>query len=271
MIVFPNCKINIGLRVLRKRDDEYHDLETIFYPLHFHDALEVITDDTSQEGVALTVSGLDLNIPAHENICVKAYELIKQDFDLPPIKIHLHKVIPFGAGLGGGSSNGAHMLLLLNDKFNLQLTDQQLYDYALKLGSDCPFFILNKPAHATGRGEKLQQLNLDLSLFKTMVVFPPIHIKTAWAFSQIKVSEQNGSLQAISNKPVNDWRDFIVNDFEEPIFSAFPEIKKIKEELYNSGAVFASMSGSGSAVFGLFNKDQQPQVDLPPEYFIKII
>lgn len=239
--------------------------------MHFQDALEVITDVTSEAGGALTVSGLDVNIPAHENICVKAYELIKQDFDLPPIKIHLHKVIPFEAGLGGGSSDGAHMLLLLNDKFNLGLTDQQLYDYALKLGSDCPFFILNKPAHATGRGEKLQELNLDLSVFKTMLVFPSIHIQTAWAFSQIRASEQIESLKEISNKPVNEWRGCITNDFEAPIFAEFPEIKKIKEDLYKSGAVYASMSGSGSAVFGLFNKDQQPQVNFPPNYFIKVI
>ncbi|MFN2457386.1 MAG: 4-(cytidine 5'-diphospho)-2-C-methyl-D-erythritol kinase [Chitinophagaceae bacterium] len=270
MIVFPNCKINLGLHVLRKREDNFHDLETIFYPVPLHDALEVITGDNLNE-FSLTTSGLSITTDANGNFCSKAYQLLKKDFNLPPVKAHLHKVIPIGAGLGGGSANAAFMLLLLNKNFNLQLTEAQLFDYALQLGSDCPFFINNKPCYAIGRGEKLEAVNLDLSSFKIVLVYPGLSINTKWAFTQIKPNEKSESLKGIGSAPFQSWKHLLHNDFEEPIFAAYPEIKQLKEELYNKGATYASMTGSGSAVYALFEKNILPEFNFADRYFVKII
>jgi 4-diphosphocytidyl-2-C-methyl-D-erythritol kinase len=272
MIVFPNCKINLGLHILRKRADGFHELETVFYPMALQDALEVVQNSSPSSDIQLTTSGLKIDSSNEENICFKAYQLLKKDFpELPSIKMHLHKVIPSGAGLGGGSSDGAFALTLLNKKFNLGLSDDQLINYALELGSDCPFFIKNKPCYATGRGEKLEDIELNLSGYKMVLVNPGIHVHTGRAFSKITPSDERTSIEEIIRQPVEQWKDTLKNDFEETVFADHPEIKTIKEKLYQQGALYASMSGSGSSVYGIFDKNAQLQFDFPSDYFMKII
>jgi len=269
VILFPNCKINLGLHILRKRNDGFHDLETVFYPVPLSDALEIIAADNIDK-TSFTTSGLPID-GIEENICVKAYNLLKKKFPIPPVKIHLHKAIPIGAGLGGGSADGAFTLLLLNKKFNLDMAEEKLIQYALQLGSDCPFFIKNKVCYATQRGELMKQIHLDLSPYKIALINPGIKINTALAFSQIHPKENRTSILEIIDQPIDQWKTKLVNDFETPIFKQHPPIKQIKEELYKNGAVYASMSGSGSSVFGLFEKSTTPVLDLPDRYFIQWI
>ena len=270
MIVFPNCKINLGLNIIGKRADGYHNLETVFYPLPFHDVLEVVNSSNKEESTELILSGNNIEGNAESNLCIKAYHLLKKHFSkLPVVKIYLHKVIPTGAGLGGGSADGAFMLLLLNDKFQLRLSQQQLINYALQLGSDCPFFILNKPSFAQQRGEVLEPIEVNLSSYKIVIINPGIHVSTSWAFTQTKFAAHN-QLKEIINEPIKNWKEKLINDFEIPVFKKYPEIKNIKEQLYNSGAIYASMSGSGSTVFGVF--PQHALIDrqiFPTYYFIK--
>lgn len=271
MILFPNCKINLGLNILRKREDGYHDLQTVFYPVPLHDALEIVRHPSPLAAIAYSGSGFAVQGNLSDNICVKAYNLLKQDFpDLPAIKMHLHKAIPMGAGLGGGSADGAFALLLLNKKFNLALSEEQLLQYALQLGSDCPFFIRNTPSFATGRGEKLENIALDLSGYKFVLVNPGIHVPTGWAFSLLRPVEKP-SLKSIVTQPVETWKDSLTNDFEEPVSRQHPEIGMIKNVLYEQGAVYASMTGSGSTVYGLFPKVATPQFSFPAHYFVKIV
>jgi len=253
MIVFPNCKINLGLHVTRKRPDGFHDLETIFYPLPVNDALEVITHTALQ----FESSGIPVPGNAADNLCLKAFELLRSDFpQLPPVSIHLLKNIPIGAGLGGGSADAAFMLQLLNQKFQLGLTEAVLVDYAAQLGSDCPFFIINRPCYATGRGEIMETISLDLSAYSFLLVHPGIHINTGWAFKQLTPGTPAYSLRDVIQTPVELWKDVLTNDFEIPVFQAHPVLGNIKEQMYSSGAVYAAMSGSGSAVFGLFPKNK---------------
>jgi 4-diphosphocytidyl-2-C-methyl-D-erythritol kinase len=185
--------------------------------------------------------------------------------------MHLHKAIPMGAGLGGGSADGTFTLKLLNKKFNLSLTEKQLIDYSLQLGSDCPFFIINKPCYATGRGEILEEIKVDLSNYKIVLVHPCIHISTAWAFENIKPFKPLKPIKEIIQQQINSWKDELTNDFEEPVFKKHPVIKKIKNDLYNAGAIYSSMSGSGSAVYGIFYKIDSFQHSFSEKYFIKII
>lgn len=272
MIVFPNCKINLGLHILQKRADSFHDLETVFFPIALQDALEIVQSPSPTPVIQFNTTGLKIDSSAEDNICFKAYQIIKNDFPgLPAIKMHLHKVIPSGAGLGGGSSDGAFTLLLLNKKFNLGLSEEQLIDYALQLGSDCPFFIKNKPCYATGRGERMEEIDLDLSQYEIVLVNPQIHIHTGKAFSKINPVNQRISIKEIIQRPIEKWKELLKNDFEEVVFADHPEVKAIKEELYRQGAVYASMSGSGSTVYGLFDKNVQPQFSFSGHYFIKLI
>ncbi len=271
MIVFPNCKINLGLHILDKREDGFHDLETFFYPVPIKDGLE-LTHADSLKNIEFTSSGLEIDGNINDNICIKAYSLLKKDFPhLPAIKIHLHKTIPIGAGLGGGSSNGAFALLLLNQKFEIGLSQEQLIKYALQLGSDCPFFIVNKPCFAAGRGENLLHVELDLSAYKIILVNPGIHINTGWAFSHLKSNRNRNSIKEIIQQPVAEWKSLLINDFEEPIFARYEDIKNCKEQFYNKGALYASMTGSGSTVYGLFLKNNLPVLHFPENYFIKLI
>jgi len=270
VIVFPNCKINLGLQILDKREDGFHNLETVFYPVPIRDALEIIPNNNAE--TEFTGTGLTVDGKAADNLCIKAYHLLKKDFpQLPAVKIHLHKTIPMGAGLGGGSADAAFMLNLLNSKFKLNLSTLQLLNYALQLGSDCPFFIINKPCYATGRGEILEEIPVDLSAYKVVLINPGIHINTGWAFSNIIPAPSKKSIKEIIQQPIKSWKDELINDFEKPVFTAHPQIKEVKETLYNQGAIYAAMSGSGSTVFGIFETafDTKPFGD--KNYFIKTI
>lgn len=267
MIVFPNCKINLGLHITRKRPDGYHDLETVFYPLPLRDALEITTQPpTSNEHPELILTGLPVNGSPADNLCVKAWQLLKTDFpQLLPVQLHLHKAIPMGAGLGGGSADAAFTLQLLDRKFKLGLTREQLLDYALRLGSDCPFFILNQPCLATGRGEQLQAIELDLSAWSFLLVYPEVHINTGWAFGQITPAPLPIPLIDIIRQPVPTWKDSLVNDFEAPVCRQHSALAHIKEKLYTAGAAYASMTGSGSSFYGIFPRGKAPR-DLFPNY-----
>ena len=271
MVTFPNCKINIGLHIIDKRADGYHNLETVFYPLPLYDCLEIITLPNSETAPALTTSGLSIDGIAANNICLKAWHLLQSDFpQLPAVAMHLHKVIPLGAGLGGGSANGAFMLKMLNEKYNLQLSEAQLIFYALNLGSDCPFFIINKPCFGSGRGEVLQPIHLDLSAYYFVIINPAIHVHTGWAFRQLQIQTPAYPLLQVVQQPVDTWKDTVVNDFEKVVAAQYPAIAQIKETLYQHGAVYASMTGSGSTVFGLFT--EKPKLPaFPDEYLVKII
>jgi 4-diphosphocytidyl-2-C-methyl-D-erythritol kinase len=274
LIVFPNCKINLGLNITGKRADGYHNLQTIFYPLPFYDVLEIISSSNTGPPVQLFLSGLFIQGKPEDNLCVKAYRLLKKDFpQLPSVKIYLHKTIPPGAGLGGGSSNGAFALMLLNDKYNLQLQQERLLEYALLLGSDCPFFIMHKPCFAQQRGEDMEPLDLDLSGYKLILINPGIHINTGWAFTRIKFSPAINIKQIVSMH-MEEWKQQLFNSFEPPVFAQFPQIEAIKKDLYASGALYASMSGTGSSVYGIFKQDFHidqrsfPQGSLIKELFL---
>ena len=273
MVVFPNCKINLGLHILNKREDGYHNIETVFYPVPLKDALEIIPSDKA-EIIQFTSSGLIISGDAATNLCSKAYHLLKKDYPiLPNVKMHLHKVIPVGAGLGGGSSDAAFTLQLLNNRFKLNLSTTQLIDYSLQLGSDCPFFILNEPCIATGRGEIMEKVKLDLSAYQLMLVNPGIHVNTAEAFGLLasqKIDDSSVSLKNIITKPVNTWQHFLTNHFETVLANKYPVIKEIKETLYAIGASYAAMSGSGSTVYGLFKKELRPVVNFDPLFFVRL-
>ena len=248
MILFPNCKINLGLQVLQKRSDGFHDIATIFYPVPLKDALEIVPLPNETFPVIYNY-GLPVNGAPADNLCIKAWYLLKKDFpDLPAVQMHLLKNIPMGAGLGGGSADGAFMLQLLNNKYHLGISDQQLIHYAVQLGSDCPFFIINKPCYATGRGEIMEPLTLDLSGYQLVIVKMDIHVNTGWAFNNISIQNQTSRISVVKEvtaQPLSAWKDKLVNDFEGPVFEHYPQIKSVKENLYTLGAVYASMSGSG--------------------------
>ena len=272
MLFFPNCKINLGLHILGKREDGFHNLETVFYPLSLCDALEIIHVPSPATQIQFTNSGLVAEQNVDDNICIKAYQLLKKDFEqLPAIKMHLHKIIPIGAGLGGGSADAAFTLKLLNDKFQLNLSAQQLSDYALQLGSDCPFFIINKPCLATSRGEVLEEIAIDLSGYHLVLINPGIHINTGWAFSQLKNYSTNVSLKKIISNPIQTWKETLQNDFEEIVFEQHAEIEIIKNGLYEQGAIYSAMSGSGSSVFGLYKKIPLFTKEFPTNYFVTIL
>ena len=253
MITYPIAKINIGLYVTGKRTDGFHNLETVFYPMKMQDALEVVEADKLE----FNISGLELDDDPMQNLVVKAYELIRADYNIPPVHIHLHKNIPTGAGLGGGSSDAAYMLMLLNELFQLEISVDKLLDYALQLGSDCPFFIHGKPVYATGKGEIMEDLSINLKEYYLIVVKPPVHISTAEAYQNIIPSRSRLSLKGLVGFPVNKWKGNVLNQFERYVFSKHPEVGEIKQKLYDLGASFSLMSGSGSAVYGLFRTEKK--------------
>ncbi len=248
MIVFPNAKINIGLNVVSRRADGYHNLETIFYPVKLADALEFAESDKTE----LTTSGISIAGNPNDNLILKAYCLLKNDFDLPELKFHLHKVVPFGAGLGGGSSDAAFTLTSLNTFFNLNISIEELKKYAAKIGADCSFFIDNKPAFAEGIGNQLSPVKINLSSYKILIVKPSVSVSTPEAYRNVVPAKPEFSLKEIEQIPLEDWKNLVKNDFEKSILPRFPEIEELKEGLYKMGALYASMSGSGSAVFGIF-------------------
>lgn len=255
MITFPNAKINLGLHITEKRPDGYHNLETVFYPIPLEDALEIQLQSTpSTSKYALHLSGIEVTGNVDDNLVIKAYRLLDQDFELPPVDIHLFKYIPSGAGLGGGSADAAFMLKLLNERFSLNLSTEQLETYAATLGADCAFFIQNAPTFAEGIGNIFSPISLSLKDYQLVIIKPDIFVSTRDAFSQITPHRPAYSLHDVISRPIEEWKEALVNDFEASVFPQFPAIKEIKEELYRQGAVYASMSGSGSSVFGLFNQ-----------------
>lgn len=272
MLSFPNAKINLGLNVICKRADGFHELETIFYPVPLHDCLEVITAPGNDTPFIFSATGLMVSGNEEHNLCVKAYRLLKKNFPrLPALRMHLHKAIPMGAGMGGGSADAAFTLCLLNDKYKLGLSAEQLMDYALQLGSDVPFFINNEPCFATGRGEILESINIDLSHYSIVLINPDIHVSTSWAFSQLQPAMPVRSIKEIIRQPISTWKTDLVNDFEAAVFTTHPVIRTIKDELYTQGALYTAMSGSGSTVFGIFEKEKETTFNFPKEYFIRYV
>ncbi|MBS1505739.1 MAG: 4-(cytidine 5'-diphospho)-2-C-methyl-D-erythritol kinase [Bacteroidetes bacterium] len=259
MVSFPHCKINLGLHVVAKRSDGFHDIETCFYPVPRTDMLEVIR----AAEFSVDYSGIAVPGRAEDNLCIKAYQLLKKDFELSPVKIHLHKSIPMGAGLGGGSSDAAFTLRTLNSLFHLHLNAEQLQNYAAQLGSDCAFFLEDKPKIGTGRGEVLTAAQLELGGWFLVLVKPDVHVSTAEAYAGITPAKPEISVQEIVRLPVGQWKDKLVNDFEKTIFKKYPQIQGAKEKLYSLGATYACMSGSGASVFGLFEKPVDLKQDFP--------
>jgi 4-diphosphocytidyl-2-C-methyl-D-erythritol kinase len=256
MITFPNAKINLGLNVLGKRADGFHNIETVFYPVQWCDVLEMIPDHEAKKNTSFKTSGIKMYNVNKENLCLLAYHLLAEKYNLPPVKIHLHKIIPVGAGLGGGSSDAAFSLVMLNNLFDLKLTDEQLQDYATKLGSDCSFFIHNKPVFASGKGNEFEEIKLSLKNYFIILVKPKVHISTVKAYQHIIPKKPVASLKELIRQPITKWKETIQNDFEESIFKEFAVIRNCKSKLYNHGAVYASMSGSGSSVFGIFKEEK---------------
>lgn len=260
MILYPNAKINLGLSVLQKREDGFHNLETLFYPVEAKDVLEIV----ESSGLQMHQYGIEYPGDPMDNLCVKAYRALAADFDIPPVEIHLYKKIPVGAGLGGGSADAAFTLRGLNEMYSLGLSDDRLSEYAATLGSDCAFFVYNRPMLGTGRGEILEPVEIpSLEGYEIKLVFPPYFVSTAAAYGGIVPRDKrvaNGenvdtrSIVEILRQPVEYWKDSLTNDFEKTVFAKIPQLAAYKDELYAQGAVYASMSGSGSAFFGIFKK-----------------
>ncbi len=251
MVAFPGCKINLGLHILNRRPDGFHDIHTCFFPLPWSDILEFLP----ARSFRFECTGLEIPGPSTENLSVKAYHLLREDFNLPPVQGHLHKIVPMGAGLGGGSADAAHTLKTIAALFSLELTTQQLASYAQRLGSDCAYFLLDSPAVGSGRGEILRPLHLSLSGYFLVLVTPKVHVSTAEAYRGVVPKSPGENLLSTLERPVTEWRDILTNDFELSVFARYPELAKIKEQLYSQGAVYASMSGSGSSIFGLFRQE----------------
>lgn len=262
MVSFPNAKINLGLHVVARRPDGYHNIESCFYPVGWNDVLEILEADT----LAFSSSGLPIPGDAAQNLCLKAYGALKKNFDLPPVHIHLHKVIPIGAGLGGGSADGAFTVKLLNDKFELGLTPEQMEDYVRPLGSDCAFFIQNKPLYCYEKGDRFAEIAVDLKGYFVALVNPGIHVSTPEAYAGIKPQEPGIPLREVLRLPVSEWKGKLKNDFEETVFTKYPAIAEVKEKLYKAGAAYASMSGSGATVYGIFAEEVQLKDRFPASY-----
>ncbi len=256
MLTFPNAKINIGLNITEKRPDGYHNLETIFYPIELCDVLEFVEGKETK----FTCSGLNIEGDSDNNLIMKAYRLLKEEFDLPAINICLHKTIPMGAGLGGGSADAAFMLKMLNDEFNLGLSTQILEQKASKLGADCAFFIENTPTLAKGIGNIFEPTCINLSGYHIVLIKPDVHVSTAEAYGGCKPQRWNTPLEEAIKLPITEWKNCIFNDFEKTVFVAHPELAEIKNILYDKGALYAAMSGSGSTIYGIFDKEIEQNI-----------
>lgn len=252
MITFPNAKINLGLDVVEKRPDGYHNLETVFYPIPLHDILEITK---SEDEFSFTMYNAQFEGNNNDNLVVKAYNILAEEHDMPKVNMSLYKNIPTGAGMGGGSADAAFALKMLNEIAELHLSDEQLEGYATRIGADCAFFIKNKPAYATGIGNILTPIDCDLTGYYMVVVKPDIHISTKEAYAFVNPKFPENALAEIIKKPIEEWKGLMKNDFERSVFAKYPSIKGIKDKLYSSGAVYASMSGSGSAFFGIFKNE----------------
>lgn len=264
MIAFPNAKINLGLRVTEKRQDGFHNIETIFVPIGLRDIIEVIPSSTT----TMSFSGLVVDSSPEDNLCMRAYRLFKDEVGCGNVSIHLHKVIPFGAGLGGGSSDAAFMLRILANLFSPEISTRRLKEMAGKLGSDCTFFVDNRPSIAYGKGEILQPVSLALKGKYLVLVNPKLHVGTKEAYAGITPKKPETSLLELINEPINKWQNLIFNDFEESVFRMHPAIENLKNKLIDLEAFYASMSGSGSTVFGLFEKPIEGLESQFPHYTV---
>lgn len=272
MICFPNAKINLGLRITEKRNDGFHNLETIFYPVNWTETLEIVENRATSEDFVLYVSGLPILGNTTDNLLYKAYQLIKEIVSVPNINVYLHKTLPMGAGLGGGSADAAFFINLLNSTFQLNLSNTQKLDIARKLGSDCAFFINNTPVLATQKGDVFQDIKLDLSHLYIAIIYPNVHSNTKEAYSLVEPNKPEVSLLDIIHQPIDSWKNTLINDFEKSIFSNYPIVEEVKNKLYDSNALYACMSGSGSAVFGLFEtKPQLPTLEHFPNWIGKML
>ncbi len=261
MVVFPNCKINIGLDILEKRADGFHNLETVFYPVPWMDILEIIPSEKEE----FIFEGNAIDCPLNDNLCYKAYQLLKNDFSIPAITLFLYKNIPSGAGLGGGSADAAFTLTTLNQLFSLKIDDEKLQQYVSKLGSDCAFFIKNKPVFASGKGNIFSETDLNLQGYYLLIVKPQIHVSTADAYQMITPEFPKIYLKEAIKKPISEWKSCIKNDFESPVFTRHPKLEIIKNKIYSLGAKYATMSGSGSAIYGLFENKIDFKKEFPSE------
>jgi 4-diphosphocytidyl-2-C-methyl-D-erythritol kinase len=265
MITFPNAKINLGLNIVEKRTDGYHNLETVFYPVPLEDALEVIVAERA-EGVTLSQTGIVLAGDSEDNLVVKAYRLLEREgYRMPAVDIFLHKGIPSGAGMGGGSADATFMLRLLNTNFSLGISDELLENYSSRLGADCAFFVKNQPTFAEGIGDVFSPVRVSLKGYRIVIVKPDIFVSTREAFSKVTPRRAVLSPREVVQRPVEEWRELLHNDFETSVFAIHPEIGKVKQQLYDAGAVYASMSGSGSSLFGLFAPGSEPVLPTFPE------
>lgn len=254
MLLLPPCKINLGLNIVRRRPDGYHDLETVFYPVPLCDNLEITEADPADAPYRLTLRGFAVEGNPADNLIVRVYESMREKHDLPPIEIFLRKDIPMGAGLGGGSSDAAAMMRGLNEMFSLGLSDEEMEREVSRFGADCAFFIKARPAYATGIGDVLTPIPLTLKDKYLVLVKPDVHVSTREAYAGIVPSRPATPLIEAIKRPVSEWRDSVVNDFERSIFTLHPTLAAIKQTLYDMGALYAAMSGSGSTVFGIFDR-----------------
>jgi 4-diphosphocytidyl-2-C-methyl-D-erythritol kinase len=258
MVVFPNAKINLGLEILRKRNDGYHDIDSVFFPIPLCDVLELVPDPQLKKD-AWHFTGLRIPGSTTDNLCAQALDLLRESYDIPALKIFLHKIIPMGAGLGGGSSDATFFIKAANELFQLNLSIEEMEKVALSLGSDCPFFVKNKSARATGRGELLEPIEMDLKGKYLVLIYPGIHVSTKEAYAKIEVDDTYTSPADVVKKPLMEWRENLRNRFEEYAFDRHTELAEIKNILYKSGALYTSMTGSGSAIFGIFGKEMEKQ------------
>ena len=257
MVTFPNAKINLGLDVVAKRPDGYHNLETVFYPIPLQDILEITpAEEPDAPDYTFTMYNAVFKGDDNDNLVVKAYKILAADHKLPKVKMSLYKHIPTGAGLGGGSADAAFALKMLNEIAGLGLSDEKLEEYAARIGADCAFFIKNTPAYATGIGNILTHTTCDINGYFIVLVKPDIHISTKEAYSLVIPAAPETPLTEIAARPVAEWKGAMKNDFEKSVFAGHPSMEKIKEDLYRMGAVYASMSGSGSSFFGIFTTEQ---------------
>lgn len=274
MLCFPNAKINLGLHITEKRSDGFHNIETVFYPIDWKDTLEVLENKNLTSGAStcqLHCSGIKIEGVSDDNLINKAYNNLSLIKSLPPLNVYLHKAIPMGAGLGGGSADAAFFIKTVNTQFNLALSEDVILQEAAKLGSDCAFFVKNTPTYAYEKGDKFKDVKIDLSAYTILTIFPNIHSNTKLAYSRVTPKKADINLIDFlsSTKPEN-WKGVLENDFEESVFYHFPEIKKLKDHLYTQGALYASLSGSGSSVFGIFKKGELPEAKSFSEYLISI-
>ena len=254
MITFPNCKINIGLQILNRRDDGYHNISTLMYPVDWCDILEITPSKTGK--LILNVTGNSVDCPPEKNLVIKAYNAVKQYFNnIPAVEINLHKIIPDGAGLGGGSADASFTFKMLNEMFSIDMDNEKMAQIAKTIGADCPFFIYNTPSFATGIGDIFAPADIDLSQYKILIVKPESAVSTKEAYSGVIQNNDVPELKSLLSHHISEWKDSVVNDFEKSLFPNHPEIENVKNMLFDLGAVYASMTGSGAAVFGIFEDE----------------